>query len=474
MVITRSAQNTPGTSGADNEPPLTEQEIKIIQERLKQKEETLAEQSRELEIARREHLETVKTFEESHNLTEKEMGERTRKTEQNTDTQTLSEGFINEVDRLRSEYNRINHPTRRMDRRSLEPPFSLETSADITPKVSFREATESVPPFDGYNISLNQFTRACRRARDVVPPSSERNLTKLLINKLRDRAYSAVEDEPCETVTQLIDLLNTAFGSPKTIDQYRGELSTIYLKPREHMLDYIGRVKDLRTSILDAERREKGFLTERTVREVDGLAARSFCDGLPLEYRLQMGSDLHDLPFEAFTKAKTLAKRQELDKIRYGTVDRYETARSDKPLLRRPNSYPIAQELPPNRGYLQTRPPENNLRRAFIQSPSQADRNQRVAQFSRNVESSRTIPDPRIPNRAVEKESKVCRYCKYTGHTIEECRKRAYNNARKTETGNATGPADRTGERRPGPSPQHTRPVNPVEAAPTASTESPL
>lgn len=97
------------------------------------------------------------------------------------------------------------------------------------PKVSFREATESVSSFEGYNIPLAQFTRACPRAREIVSPSSERNLTKLLINKLRGKAYYAVEDEPCDSMTQMMDLLNGAFGSPKTIDQYRGELSTIYL-----------------------------------------------------------------------------------------------------------------------------------------------------------------------------------------------------------------------------------------------------
>lgn len=131
------------------------------------------------------------------------------------------------------------------------------TPPSPTPKVSFRDATDSVLPFDRYNVPLSQFTRACRRAREVIPPSSERNLTKLLINKLRGRAYYAVEDEPCNTVTELIDLLTGAFGFLKTLDQYRGELSTIYMGATEHVIDYISRVKDLRTNILDMERRDK-------------------------------------------------------------------------------------------------------------------------------------------------------------------------------------------------------------------------
>lgn len=69
-------------------------------------------------------------------------------------------------------------------------------------KVSFREVTESV---------------RFRRAKEIIPPSSERNLTKLLINKQRERAYYAVEDEPCENITQLIDFLNIDFGLSRTI-----------------------------------------------------------------------------------------------------------------------------------------------------------------------------------------------------------------------------------------------------------------
>ncbi|KYQ47818.1 hypothetical protein ALC60_13148 [Trachymyrmex zeteki] len=82
-----------------------------------------------------------------------------------------------------------------------------------SPKVSFKEATDSVAYFDGYNIPLAQFTRACRRAREIIPPSGERNLTKLLINKLGKRAYYAVEDEPCNSITDLIDLLTDTFGT---------------------------------------------------------------------------------------------------------------------------------------------------------------------------------------------------------------------------------------------------------------------
>ncbi|KAL6416663.1 hypothetical protein ACFW04_013261 [Cataglyphis niger] len=174
---------------------------------------------------------------------------------------------------------------------------------------------------------LSQFIRACRRAKDILPVFRKKSNAPSSY-QTRGRAACAVEDEICETITQLADLLNGAFGSPKTIDQYRGELSTIYLKPNEHILDYITRAKDLRSSILDSERRERG-LTNNSMAEIDALTARSFCDGLPLSYRLQLTKELYIDPFAAFSHVKILAKRQELDN------ERFNPARRNEPIYER-------------------------------------------------------------------------------------------------------------------------------------------
>lgn len=371
------------------------------------------------------------------------------------------------------------------------------------PKVSFREATESVPYFDGYNIPLQQFTRACRRAREIVPPSAERNLTKLLITKLRARAYYAVEDEPCDTVIQLIDLLTGAFGSPKTIDQYRGELSTIYLRAHEHIIDYISRVKDLRTSILDEERRAKGHLDSRFVSEIDGLTARSFCEGLPLEYRLQLKSEARQSHTEAFAAAKIIAKRQELDKQRYEPRQRENRAREyqrpepryrenrDRGPLRYETQYsenrdreyrranpiggPLAYPAPQRSGgyaYRGNNSPSQNSPRGSQTPPPNAYRgdfpktngyrNEHSPPANINRSNSNLNPHSPLEARREIGNDKYCRYCKRPGHDIEECRRRDYyNNIRKTEPGNASNPsgypdAARTDETR------RTRPVNPI------------
>jgi hypothetical protein len=97
-------------------------------------------------------------------------------------------------------------------------PGNIGTRDSASPRITFQEALETIPVFDKQNLSLSQFVRAYRRAKDLVPLFSERNLTRLLVNKLRGRALSAVDDKPCGSVTELIDLLTNAFGIQKTID----------------------------------------------------------------------------------------------------------------------------------------------------------------------------------------------------------------------------------------------------------------
>lgn len=294
------------------------------------------------------------------------------------------------------------------------------------PRISFKEALETVPQFDGRNIPLSQFVRACRRVKELFPPYSEINLTRLLLTKLRGRAICAVEDEGCETVTHLIDLLNGAFGSPRTIDQYRGELSTIYLRGNEHILDYISRTKDLRTSILDETRRQKGILTNDAATEIDQLAARSFCNGLPLSYRLQLTPDLYVNPFAAFSQAKALAKRQEIDNERFNIPRRNEQS-----------TYHANQSL----------------------AQSASIKSRTINTSENNRDRKEYINNTSQQNPTVDRNARQCRYCKNFGHEIEECRKRQYNNSRQNQ-GNSTHPSRPSGESREGGPSRPNRPVN--------------
>jgi len=102
---------------------------------------------------------------------------------------TRARSFKNEIlhelkDMLRREMDKIRDspaPSPEVQRTYERTSGEILSESPQSPRISFRE--ETIPSFDGYNIPLSQFVRACRRARKMIPASAEVSLTKILINK---------------------------------------------------------------------------------------------------------------------------------------------------------------------------------------------------------------------------------------------------------------------------------------------------
>lgn len=98
-----------------------------------------------------------------------------------------------------------------------------------------------------------QFVRACKRAKELLPFTNEVYPVRLLRNKLTGHAYLAVEDKMHDTIDKLIDCLKRTFDPARNSNYYREQLSVNYMKNDEHIFDYIGRVKDLRSAIVEVD-----------------------------------------------------------------------------------------------------------------------------------------------------------------------------------------------------------------------------
>ncbi|KYN00134.1 hypothetical protein ALC62_09095 [Cyphomyrmex costatus] len=459
-----------GTSLETREYELERIEQAIRGKEQRQHENALREEMEKIEASRRQLNKDRENF--TLEMTRKESDLRNR--EQEIQNQAV-DGW-QELDRTPREPTTLQPPHVESSYRTTErnantrdlSPLRIDHSNNNKIKVSFREITDSVPYFDGYNIPLSRFVRACRRAKEIISPNAERDLTKLLINKLGHRAYYAVEDEPCDSIADLIDLLTGAFGLPKTIDQYRGELSIIFLKPQEHVLDYISRVKELRTAIIDLERREKRYLDPYFLSQVDDLTARSFIDGLPFEYRIQMGTEERVSHTRAFATAKAISKRQELDKRREidNRRDTRYRADYDKTAPRQQNASPADQRQ--SRSYRDTPPQQSDPRRVRFPPPITNPREPNTrSSYQHQYQNTR---EPYQSTHTVSQSApiKTCHYCKKVGHDINECRRREYNNnLRATSQQNQSGPpgngktssghdANPTGNKK------HTRPLNSI------------
>ncbi|XP_046145540.1 uncharacterized protein LOC114881995 isoform X1 [Osmia bicornis bicornis] len=338
-------------------------------------------------------------------------------------------------------------------------------SSDFT----LKEAVNTIPIFDGHNISVLQFCRACRRAKEIVPPRVERTLARLILTRLRGRAALAIEDEFCETVTAVCNRLKDIFQPSHTINHFRGEIANIFMKPNEHILDFIGRVKDLREAMLDCNRQSPN------IAEIDDLTVDSFINGLNPTLRTEVRPFRNAPLLHVFDEAIRAYKQSELDQTRYGktTADTrrvkfantYETRDARSPSPYRSYSPQNTWRRSPTRDYRRYESPEpvrynaeprynsyrdenryaprrdsyregNRYRETeYCETERQAPRRNepRVTSPSRYVPPFRREQSPQ-PTRAYETRDsrnnvttkKSCSYCQRIGHDVHECKKRAF------------------------------------------------
>lgn len=143
------------------------------------------------------------------------------------------------------------------------------------PELKLREITETIPQFDGYNLSVLQFARACKRAMDLFPDHPSAEIEGLLVRripaKLNGHAYSVTEDQELYTIEQLVSSLKAAFQPTKSASHYKDQLANIYMKAYERVLDYTERIKELKLVIIEVEMKESAnYYTSRE----DALRAR--------------------------------------------------------------------------------------------------------------------------------------------------------------------------------------------------------
>ncbi|KYN50489.1 hypothetical protein ALC57_00127 [Trachymyrmex cornetzi] len=160
-----------------------------------------------------------------------------------------------------------------------------------------------------------------------------------------------------------------------------------------------------------------------------------------------MGTETRRRHTDAFAAAKAIAKRRELDRQREVDRQRDTRYRNDRD---RDNRFateigkPLAHSTPHRRESL-----------PYVNNNSSPIRGTPPRNNDLNIERNRT------PNPSSFNNKEYCKYCKSSGHKIEECRKRQYNNTLR-EQGNANGRSRRQ-DVAPADEQKRTRPMNPIE-----------
>lgn len=368
-------------------------------------EREVAVRAREIEIQKRwtvlQELETPRRF---------RVLDATGEAETITHDATSTPRGIAEVETLRAEIDSL----RREIRRGRTPAADSWRNMS-TPHIKLKEIVDTIPQFNGHNISVLQFTRACKRALEMLPapvsPDLEANLVRLIRMKLQGHAYLVVEDETILTVESLRDLLKTTFMPNRTVNYYRGALANLHKKSDEHVLDYISRTKDLRQAIMEEEMKvRKEYFSEIEKCRIDDEALESFINGLPPEYRLPLRMEDCTILTEAFGALIRINQQHERDieRSRMQTKTRTPTA-----------NIAIAQRAPCNlcgkTGHIADRCWHNK---------NNWPKHEGRATPPRELQASSSQPAG----------TDTCNYCKKPGHMKFDCELKKRNDARRQPT----------------------------------------
>lgn len=310
---------------SQNSKRLSEEELRVLADQLDKKREILREQEQALlkrELETHEKLEALsaRECEFSDEVNNRDEPISTTRHALEAMQNTLST-MINEVSRISREIGSIKNgegqrqsgPVPRVQQNEV----NVRDDRELPANIKFKDALESVPIFNGYNVPVLRFVRACKRARDMFRPHQELGLTQLLRNKLKGHAATALEDYNFQNVHQFGERLKTLFGAAKTLNEFRGELGNISKNKNEHIIDYISRTKDLHTAILEAEIDNHGTLRNGQYDIFENDTLDCFVKGLPPDFRIRLKLEGFDNLEDAYSKAIKVEKDMERDRSHF-------------------------------------------------------------------------------------------------------------------------------------------------------------
>lgn len=268
--------------------------------------------------------------------------------------------------------------------------------SEITP-LSFLQTF--IKPYDGNRDGLRTFLANCESAFELASESQSRIIFKYILIQLSGKAQTACSFKRFNKWEDLKTYLKTTFGEQKHHAHLLLDLQNCRQSYNDSVSQYALRLEAcltrLQTEIYNSL--EDEFELQGRIAETEDLALNTFTLGLSP----RISTILRCRNPRSLSEAISIAVEEEkiLNLINY---------KPNSPSLNRQEAYP--------RDYSR----RNNI-------PSQYVRN----------------------HNKVSHTPLMCAYCKSAGHHISDCRKRAYNNNRRTEQANLRGTAGGNGNNTP-------------------------
>lgn len=304
------------------------------------------------------------------------------------------------------------------------------------PYTSLRDAAETILPFDGKNMPVSQFVNSCMHAKNMISPSAEYGLVQMIKNKLVGPALRVALSGEYNDIESLLVVLKTRFAPVYSSSSLHGELSKVSQHPDETVVDYGSRVSMILQQLKSCYQAESPNQTVQFLNSAESNAVRNFLTGLKGDIYTRINSrDPVTLNHAIETAIKAEADHNEHTQRMRITEGLMQSIRCNNCLGYGHDTYscstinPLAQishvQWQPkvcsyckNSGHVRaeckTLQPQMLRRDPVMNRPPM-----------RNMPINNRFNQPFISSRNV---GIICRYCKIPGHTLEQCRKRQYNN----------------------------------------------
>lgn len=283
---------------------------------------------------------------------------------------------------------------------------SEDPKAAADDKIEFSVLLKFIKPFDGSREKLNPFISNCQNAYNLANKSQKPILFKYILSQLEGRAESTCNIKDFESLEQFLEFLKQQFGERKHYAHLLSELQDCKQSSIESVNQYALKIETCLAKLLteiniSIPTKRKTELTGR-VAAMEDLALHTFMIGLHPRLsqivRCRDPDNLNAAVNFAVAEEKILTSLNKRPQSPFINNERHRLP-PRRDFQSRPNNF---QPRPNN---FQPRP--NNFQpRAF-----QVQQNNRPEHF-----------------RNFNTNDVTCRYCKNIGHTIENCRKRLYNN----------------------------------------------
>lgn len=268
-------------------------------------------------------------------------------------------------------------------------------------KIELNILLKFIKPFDGTRENLNAYLSGCKRAFNLAIKNQTSVLLDFAITQLEGKAETAVANHTFQNWEELSEFLKLLYGNKKHHSHLLVELQQCKQIPRETISQYIVRI-------------------ETAAKRLIVSVQQSIEDSSELKGRIAAMNDLilHTFVLNVDSRIGNILRARNVKNLSEAMQVAIEEEKILN-LVENTRNFTI-KNLPNNRKFCKIcKKTNHNTNNCF--------RNNETNKSS-NVFMGNTNPKSQNYERL-----KYCNYCKENGHLINECRKRMYNEERKTQ-----------------------------------------